>query len=459
MAIGLSPETFGDFIRQRSRWAQGMTQILMLKNPLRQKGLKLYQRLCYLNSCIFWLFGLARIIFFVSPLMFLFFGVRLYNVGFSQVLAYTAAPLVSSYFVTNYLYGKRRHLFFSELFETIQGIFLAPAVLSAFVSPRKPKFVVTPKMLSRNNDSLTPLSAPFYVMFLLAAAGYVAGAWRWIAAPHVWDTVLICLTWNTFNFILTICCLGVVWERRQLRRSHRYATDEPVSLHLPVSAEHWPARLKDVSTTGIGITTDHSFDIPGGRLVIEARDGDQRRYILPARLMRRKVGPAGMSLGCEFAPADDAERAQIIAFVHGDSRRWKYFHENQLKGTVSSHKGFVNLLMIGAQGALRNATGVRGILLYVFNAAVNKFRRVLYEARSRRTDSRIFENAADPVLTLKPVLRRGQRVPAASPPEEITTSPRMSAPHSDARVSIHHSNPQVLEAIPESNAREKTAAS
>ena len=40
MSMGLSPESFDGFILQRSRWAQGMTQILLLKNPLRQKGLK-----------------------------------------------------------------------------------------------------------------------------------------------------------------------------------------------------------------------------------------------------------------------------------------------------------------------------------------------------------------------------------------------------------------------------------
>jgi hypothetical protein len=30
--------------------------------------------------------GLARIIFFVSPLVFLFFGMRVYNASFSQIV-------------------------------------------------------------------------------------------------------------------------------------------------------------------------------------------------------------------------------------------------------------------------------------------------------------------------------------------------------------------------------------
>ena len=60
MIAGLQPETFDSFIGQRSRWARGMVQILLLKNPLFVPGLTLAQRLCYLSSSLFWLFPLSR---------------------------------------------------------------------------------------------------------------------------------------------------------------------------------------------------------------------------------------------------------------------------------------------------------------------------------------------------------------------------------------------------------------
>lgn len=37
MICGLSPETFDDFITQRSRWTQGMIQILLLKILLNKR--------------------------------------------------------------------------------------------------------------------------------------------------------------------------------------------------------------------------------------------------------------------------------------------------------------------------------------------------------------------------------------------------------------------------------------
>ncbi len=363
MSMGLSPESFEDFILQRSRWAQGMTQILLLKNPLRQRGLKVSQRVCYFNLCLFWLFGFARVIFFISPLMFLFFGLRVYNVSLNQILLYAVPHLMASYYASNYLYGRMRHPFFSEIFETIQGIFLAPAVLSVFFNPRRPIFKATSKSISRRKDSLTPLSAPFYGMFLLAVGGYLAGVWRWFHDPLLWDTVLVCSLWNTFNLLLTLCCLGVVWERRQLRRSHRYDTHEPISIRLPGAEVCMAAVVTDLSTTGARLTTEKRFDIPGGRIILEAEGSGGRPFSLTARVIRRAGGPAGMSLGCEFDQPDEISRRQIIGFVYGDSRRLKYFYEAKLGGTHGSLSGLINLLAIGARGSLRNATGIARIFL------------------------------------------------------------------------------------------------
>jgi cellulose synthase (UDP-forming) len=180
-----------------------MTQIMLLKNPLGRKGLKVSQRVCYFNLCLFWFFGFARIIFFVSPLMFLFFGLRVYNVSLNQILLYAVPHLMASYYASNYLYGRIRHPFFSEIFETIQSIFLAPAVLSVFLNPHRPIFKATSKSISRRKDSLTPLSVPVYGMFLLSVGGYLAGALRYFHDPLLWDTVLVCSLWNTFNLLLT----------------------------------------------------------------------------------------------------------------------------------------------------------------------------------------------------------------------------------------------------------------
>ena len=43
------------FIGQRSRWAQGMIQIMRFRFPPLKRGLSIPQRLCYASSTLFWL--------------------------------------------------------------------------------------------------------------------------------------------------------------------------------------------------------------------------------------------------------------------------------------------------------------------------------------------------------------------------------------------------------------------
>ena len=358
MTMGLSPESFDDFIIQRSRWAKGMTQILLLKNPLGQKGLTPSQRLCYLNACLFWLFGFARIIFFLSPLFFLLFSLRVYNASLTQVLVYAVPHLLASYFVSNFLYGKLRHPFYSELFEIIQSIYLIPAVVSVFRRPRAPRFRVTPKATSRDHDNLTHLSTPFYLMFLLNLLAYCAGGILWLNQPTLLDTIVICLCWNTFNMFLVICCLGVVWERRQLRRSHRYETAEQVALRDPESGEVVPATLRDLSTTGIGLLVRGRAAPAGGRLTLLARDSYGNRYELPLEVLRVLDQGGRQVLGCRFDAADEQTRGQVIGFVYGDSARWKYFAEHRPVAGVGTLRSLFNLVRTGLRGSGRNMAGL-----------------------------------------------------------------------------------------------------
>ncbi len=358
MVMGLSPESFDSFIIQRSRWAKGMLQILLLRNPLREKGLAIPQRICYLNACLFWLFGFARIIFFLAPLMFLIFGLRVYNASLMQVLAYAVPHLLGSYFLSNYLYGKLRHPFYSELFEIIQSIYLIPAVVSVFLNPWSPRFRVTPKTISLEHDTRTHLATPFYLMFLLNLLAFCAGAVLWLNQPTLLDTIAICLCWNTFNLFLVICCLGVVWERRQLRRSHRYANREPVRVRAPDGGVPVAAFLRDLSSSGLGLSIAGGAAPPSSRLLLESTDSYGHRHALPIQVLRAQDEAGRKTLGCRFEIENETDRRRVVAFVYGDSGRWKYFFETRRVQAIGTLRAFFRLVRIGLKGSGRHAAGL-----------------------------------------------------------------------------------------------------
>lgn len=358
MTMGLSPESFDSFIVQRSRWAKGMVQILMLRNPLRLPGLSPAQRLCYLNACLFWLFGFARVVFFLSPLMFLVFNLRVYNASLAQVLAYAVPHLVASYFVANRLYGRFRHPFTSELFEIIQSIYLIPAVLSVFLRPHAPRFRVTPKTVSLEHDTLTHLATPFYLMLLLNLLAFSAGAILVLNRPALIETIVICLCWNTFNLFLVICCLGVVWERRQLRRTHRITPREGVHLVDRRRGTRVDAVLRDLSVTGAGFEIADRAPLLSGQLELEALDSSGRVHRLPLRLVRIEPFAGGVRVGCRFEDDDEAVRRAIVDYVYGDSARWKYFSDLRQVREVGSLRALFRLTATGLRASLRHASGL-----------------------------------------------------------------------------------------------------
>jgi len=359
MVCGLSPETFADFILQRNRWAQGMTQILMLKNPLFLKGLTFAQRICYFNTCIFWFFGLSRLIFFLAPLGYLFFGWNIYPADLSQVLAYTAPTILASMILSNYMFGDLRHPFFSELYEVVQSIYNMPAVIGAVVRPRSPVFKTTPKNQTLTSDVLSPLAVPFYFMLIIALVGLPMAAYRWYFYPFERDAVYITLFWNCFNLLLVLLCLGAVWEKRQLRKKHRIRTREKITVQPEGDSQSYPAVVFDLSEAGVGFTLPQVGPfVSGGRAKIHAVDSTGHHYTLSIVLRRVDPHEGGLVCGAEFSEHEGKAWIDIVSYVYGDSQRWENFWNQRRLVRENAWSGITYLAFKGLTGSARNFSGL-----------------------------------------------------------------------------------------------------
>ena len=323
MVCGLSPETFDHFILQRSRWAQGMTQILVLKNPLFKKGLKLYQRLCYLNNAMYWFFGISRFIFFVAPAAFLLLGLHIFYASVPQVVAYAAPHLLSSIILIDFFYGRIRWPFLSELHEGIQSLFLLPGVLSVLVNPRRPSFKVTPKGRNLEVDSLSRLALPFLIMCVILLIAIATAIVKWFYHPLFRDTILIALFWCLYNLALAMIGFGAFFHRSQMRRHHRMWAKGKVSVFFPRLKTTVEADVQDISLPGIGLSLSLPFPLkPREHIIIEARDSHGERYYLEAHILRSVKKGGVFVCGAEFILADERQRTTAIRFVYGDSQRW-----------------------------------------------------------------------------------------------------------------------------------------
>jgi len=323
LIAGLQPETFASFIGQRVRWCQGMLQILMLKNPAFKKGLKPIQKLGYLSSMTFWFFPFPRLVFMLAPLVYILLDVKIFVSNVDEAVAYTLTYMIVNVMLQNYLFGTVRWPWVSELYEYCQGVFLSKAIVSVVMNPRKPTFNVTAKGLTLDNDHLSELAWPFFVMYVLLLTGTLVAAYRYMFEPGISNLMLIVGLWNTFSMIMAGVALGAVSERKQPDRYPRLTVDREG--WLDVEGERVAVKIVNVSAGGCALRL--ADEMPS--VMLQADTTKARLFVKPIGdltgdrslpLIFRRIPPAADGLyGCEFELMQPEEYFVLADLMYGDS--------------------------------------------------------------------------------------------------------------------------------------------
>ena len=363
MISGLAPETFSGFITQRVRWAQGMAQIFLLKNPLTAKGLTLAQRLAYFSSIVFWFFPFARIIFLLAPVAYLVVGLHIYQANALQIVAYTLPHLMACIVVSDFLFGKVRWTFISELYEIIQSFFCFGAVFRVIQKPRSPTFMVTPKGETLDQDFVSPLARPFYTFLILTFIAFAAGVIRfYYSAAHERYAVVVTLLWTALNTVTLLACLGVIFEHRQRRSSGRLPANFPAGIQL--DGVRLSGQIQDLSESGASLllAEEREITLESSAVLEVAPDGIGKAYALRVQIRNlRRVG-GRLLIGLKFTPATFEETAEKISLVFGYSSRWVHFQRGR-EHRIGVYRSIVFLLWLGIKGLLEQLAHQKSHLL------------------------------------------------------------------------------------------------
>lgn len=372
MVAGLQPPSFEAFVGQRARWAQGMTQIFLLTNPLTKRGLSSCQRLGYLNSTMFWFFGFARLVFLLAPAAYLILGLKIFYASPMEILAYAIPHVVIGYMVDDLLFGNVRWLFFSQLYEVLLAPFNAPALLRVFRNPREPTFKVTPKTGNWERDFISQLVRPFYVLYALSLLAIAFGVWRWEAQPLERETTAITLAWMTFNIFYLHAALGALLERRQRRKDPRIPARRRARLTL-AGGSVLIGHVTDLSLGGMHFVGDSRPGIAataGDTVLIEiVRPEDECRDVFEAKIQRIDGG-GRPTFGLAFGELPFAARRRLVAQVYGSSERWQKMRHHRTD-PIGITKPFAILFWVGTRYLYAHfATLLAGLVMLRHRGAV-----------------------------------------------------------------------------------------
>lgn len=319
LAAGLSTETLSAHVGQRIRWARGMVQIFRLDNPLVGKGLKLAQRLCFLNAMIHFLHGLPRIIFLLAPLPYLLFDTYVIKATAVSILVYVLPHMLLATLTTSVLHRGHRSPFLGGVYETILSWYILIPTTVALVAPKVGKFNVTVKGGTVRQSFLDwQIARPYLTLIALNLAGFVWAGWTALKDPFP-DllTIGINVGWILYNLVLLGATMAVAVEVVQERRFPRVKVERPATLEC-ADGTLLSVDLQDFSQKGASIRLPDgnpiTFTVGAHAALILEDNGLMHRF----PIIVRRASPKGLGLEFETLTLDDERQLVAMTFCRND---------------------------------------------------------------------------------------------------------------------------------------------
>ncbi len=343
LSAGLATERLVLHIGQRIRWARGMSQILRIDNPLFGPGLKLSQRLCYLNAMLHFQFPLPRIVFLTSPLAYLLLGENVIHASAGMIFAYAAAHLYCSQVSSGQLQGGDRRPLWGEIYETILAFHLVRPTIQTLFKPHGGKFNVTDKgsLLDRTYFD-TASVRPHLICIALVIGGILFGLVKLLFFPHLFniqlDTFLLNSAWALFSLVILLAAVSVARERRQTREHIRIPERLPVTIYFS-DGHVIEARTNDVSMGGAAVALPAGISLDGRSVTdITLPMGDEM-LTLPVDTVSLAKGNATI----RFRDLEMLQQRQLVRALMGRADAWE---PDAPRRPVSVFRSLRDILMV-----------------------------------------------------------------------------------------------------------------
>lgn len=234
LASGLAPETFGDLVKQRDRWARGNIQVAKKWNPLKLKGLSFIQKVLYIDGIHYWFSGMYKMIFLLAPIAFLVFGQYSLQTDLKSILLFWLPSFISSQLAFNLVADKKQTVTLSNVYESATAPFMSMAVINELFFKSKKTFTVTRKGFNSSVSFYNWRTAwPILILLSLSVIGllrgvmFILGYWN---SPFPIQGIYINIFWILYNLFALMLAAYLSNERPRLRQSERFKSDKAVSV-------------------------------------------------------------------------------------------------------------------------------------------------------------------------------------------------------------------------------------
>jgi cellulose synthase (UDP-forming) len=330
LAVGLAAENLSSYIVQRRRWMLGCLQVFFKDNPLLCRGLPLRHRLGYFASLYYFLFPLARVVFWITPLYFLIFHLHPIFSEVSVLVAYVLPFMLVLPMVSSTLLPGWPRLFWSSTYEAT-AVFPLFRSMFDLLLPNRLGFKVTPKGLRSHRRSFDwRASLSLLVATMITVGAMAKGIWEFWFFGIEKDAHFFNLSWAGFNLVTLLVGLTMAWERPQRRGEERVLKQIRFDVRCPKCAIS--GTTNDVSLSGLSFFTASTETVPQAIDII--LHGQTPMYC-SARVVYHEALPGrGVRCGLAFVSLLKEQRRWLVLNLFADPTTWQHGHRAHVRNAV-----------------------------------------------------------------------------------------------------------------------------
>ena len=214
---GLSVTTYPELIKQRDRWCRGNLQVLKNYKNVIFKKLKFDQKMIYLDGILYWFTGLIKLIFIITPIVYLLSGITIVNLPPKFLfplffVAFCSQIILSKCILPKKISSKYFSFFMKgEFYNTTLAPHLTRSVFRHyFLSDMK--FNVTNKNCSnKKGHYYFKLALPHLLMLIFSIFSIIVGTLKLKKGLYL-DSYLINVFWVCYNIPGLLVALKIAYH-------------------------------------------------------------------------------------------------------------------------------------------------------------------------------------------------------------------------------------------------------
>ena len=305
LVYGLSAVTFSELVKQRDRWCRGNLQVIKHASIIRNKGLSPGQKIAYLDGGLYWFANLQKMVFILSPIFFLLTGITTISCRLDVLLPLFIPHILADYLVFSALAPKTRSIRWAHYYETIMAPYLSVSILKELLN-LKIRFNVTAKDTTVDKKSFQgSMVLPHLVLCGLTVFSWGIAISRLMLGGLHWDSYGLNFLWSVFNLTGLLTAVRVAWQKPIHRKTERVQVKKPVSCGIRYNGKCVPARIKDISGCGAGVTASCETGLRKGQKVC--------LDLGTVRIRCRVVRSSHTEVGLEFIKTTPNSMKQVMS--------------------------------------------------------------------------------------------------------------------------------------------------